>query len=184
MILSLKKVIKRYISSISWLTLSFIKFIPSQIIRKFLLRLIGLKIDKAILYGGFHIRAPSNISIGNGTVIGHGVTLDGRSNIKIGCNVNISSEVMIWSLQHDYNSIDFCSKGGPVLIDDYVWISARAIILPGVIIGKGAVVAAGALVTKNVEPYTVVGGIPAKIIATRNKNLCYCPADIGSLPFI
>ena len=62
---------------------------------------------------------------------------------------------------------------GLVKIEDYAWICSRAIILPNVTIGKGAVVASGAVVTKNVDAYTVVGGIPAKKIADRNTDLEY-----------
>jgi len=65
--------------------------------------------------------------------------------------------------------------GAPVEIGDYAWVCSRSIILPGVKVGEGAVVACGAVVTKDVEPYTVVGGIPAKKIADRNKNLEYVP---------
>lgn len=116
-------------------------------------------------------------------MIENNVTLDGRRGIKIGKNVNFSSEVMIWTLQHDYNNPSFSVKGGEVIIEDYVWISTRAIILPNVRIGKGAVVAAGAVVTKDVPPFTVVGGIPAKKIGERNKELNYVPSD-AHLPFV
>jgi acetyltransferase-like isoleucine patch superfamily enzyme len=143
-----------------------------------------MKIKDAIIYGGFHIREPSKISIGKGTIIGHGTTLDGRNGIIIGENVNFSSEVMVWTMQHDYNHPSFPPVGGEVVIHDYAWISVRAIILPNVTIGEGAVVAAGAVVTKDVEPYTVVGGIPAKKIALRNKDLDYTPASGGGLPFV
>jgi acetyltransferase-like isoleucine patch superfamily enzyme len=176
--------VKRLILSLVWMFLTFLAYVPLGHVRLFVLKLFGAKISKAVLYGGFHIRSPWNISIGNGTVIGHGVTLDGRNGIAIGENVNFSSEVMIWTMQHDYNSPDFCASGGPVVIEDFVWISARAIILPNITIGKGAVVAAGAVVTKDVEPYTVVGGVPAKVIATRNCDLDYSPSKMGSLPFI
>ena len=169
--------------SLHWLLLSFISFLPSRKIRNILLKLYGMKINDAILYGRFHIRKPSKISIDEGSVIGHGATLDGRNGIKIGKNVNFSSEVMIWTMQHDYNDPCFATSGGSVIIEDYAWISVRAIILPNVTIGKGAVVAAGAVVTKDVDPYTVVGGVPAKKITTRNKNLNYRPAK-HSLPFI
>ena len=68
------------------------------------------------------------------------------------------------------NSTDFHGKGAPVVIEDYAWICSRAIIMPGVRIGKGAVVAAGAIVTHNVNPFTVVGGIPAKKISDRDVS--------------
>ena len=81
---------------------------------------------------------------------------------------------MIYNNQHDIHSADFHTTSKPVTIEDYVFIGPRAIILPGVTIKKGAVVAAGAVVTKDVEEYTVVGGIPAKMITRRRaKDLHY-----------
>ncbi|MHB8134986.1 MAG: acyltransferase [Anaerolineaceae bacterium] len=81
--------------------------------------------------------------------------------------------VWIWTLQHDPQSPNFESIGGPVIIEDYAWVSSRVTILPNVRIGKGAVVAANALVTKDVPPYTIVGGVPAKVIGERTKDLKY-----------
>jgi len=168
-----------------WMFLSFIAYIPSHNIRNFILRTLGMKIAaSAVLYSTFEIRKPSKIRIGAGSVVGHGIILDGRNGINIGENVNISSSVMIWTMQHDYNDPLFGAVGGAVTVEDYVWISARAIVLPNVVIGKGAVVAAGAVVTKDVQPYCIVGGVPAKKIGSRIKNLNYCPSDMGSLPFI
>ena len=182
--LSLLKKIGLYFAAIKWIALSLISILPSHLIRNFLLRLMGMKIRGATLYSHFFIRDPSQITIGEGTVIGHGVTLDGRCGITVGKNVNFSSEVMVWTLQHDYNDPSFSAVGGAVIIEDYAWISVRAIILPNVKIGRGAVVAAGAVVTKDVPPYTVVGGVPAKKIGERNKNLDYSPRNFGYLPFI
>lgn len=179
-----KKRIRLFVDSIVWLIITFIALIPLRTIRTTLLRILGLKIGNSVLYGKFRIRKPGNIKIGEGSVIGHYTSLDGRNKIKIGNNVNISSEVMIWTMDHDLNDSKFKASGGPVVIDDYAWISTRAIILPNVEIGKGAVVAAGAVVTKNVPPYDVVAGIPAKKIGARNRNLDYSPLDSGSLPFI
>ena len=180
----MKKIIRTYYNAFMWMFLGLVSYIPLRFVRNSILRMLGMKIDKAILYGMFHIRKPSKININEGTVIGHSVTLDGRNGITIGKNVNFSSEVMIWTMQHDYNDPDFGASGGPVVIHDYVWISARVIVLPNVTIGKGAVVAAGAVVTKNVEAYTIVGGIPATKIGERNKNLHYNPSKMGGLPFV
>ena len=157
-----------------YIVLAFISCLPFHSLRIFLLRLLNSKIGKQVgLYRGFEVRTPRNLQIGNSTIIGHKALLDARMGLTIGSNVNLSNEVMIWTLHHDYNSPDFAQIGAPVIIEDYAWICSRAIILPGVTIGKGAVVAAGAVVRKNVEPYTVVGGVPAKPIAKRNENLTY-----------
>ncbi|WP_409014249.1 MULTISPECIES: acyltransferase [unclassified Arcicella] len=83
---------------------------------------------------------------------------------------------MIWSLHHDYNDLHFKAVGGKVTIKKFAWLGSRCILLPGVTIGEGAVVAAGAVVTKDVPPYTIVGGIPAKPIAKREeKEYDYSP---------
>jgi maltose O-acetyltransferase len=135
---------------------------------------VGIEIGKG---SSFHWRArfytPRNLRIGNNTIIGNDAMLDAREGIEIGDNVQLSMGVWIWTKEHDLQDPMFAGKGGPVRIEDYAWISCRVTILPGVTIGKGAVVAAGAVVTKNVEPYTIVGGIPAKKIGERTKNLKY-----------
>lgn len=99
--------------------------------------------------------------------------LDARNGITIGNNVSLSMGVWIWTMEHDPQDSYYQAKGGPVVIEDYAWISCRVVILPGVTIGQGAVVAAGAVVTKDVPPYEIVGGVPAKVIGERTKDLRY-----------
>lgn len=154
--------------------LRFTGKIPMQWIRHSVYRMSGMKLSPtAIVYGGAEVRHPAGISIGEYTSVGHRCVLDGRNGLFIGASVNISTEVMIWSMQHDTRSPEFAAVGGPVHVHDYAWLSTRSIILPGVTVGEGAVVAAGAVVTKNVEPYTIVGGIPAKAIGCRPRGLAY-----------
>ncbi len=137
-------------------------------------RLLGISIDRsARLYRWREVRRGRRISIGPGSTIGLWATLDGREGIMIGSNVNLSSEVALWTLQHDPQSETFATRGGPIVIEDFAWISYRAVVLPGVHIGEGAVVAAGAVVTRDVEPYHIVGGVPARTIGTRTRNLAY-----------
>jgi acetyltransferase-like isoleucine patch superfamily enzyme len=161
-------------SGLNFLALQYLTQIPSQNVRHALLRRMGMKLaSSSLIYMGGKIRDPHNIQIGECTTIGHRCTLDGRGGLRIGDNVNLSSEVMIWTAEHDLHDPDFGATSGEVVIDDYAWISCRSVVLPGVHIGKGAVVAAGAIVTKSVEPYTVVGGVPAKPIGKRPENLRY-----------
>lgn len=176
-----------------WLLLHGAKFlfllwigkIPSHFLRCILYRMMGLQLaDKAVIYSGAEIRRPEMVSIGEGTIIGHHAILDGRLGITIGKNVNFSTGVWIWTVQHDYRDPDFGDMGGAVTIHDYAWISCRATILPGVTIGEGAVVAAGAVVTQDVAPYTVVGGIPAKKIAERPQGMRYQLGNASPIPFI
>ena len=132
--------------------------------------------DKVVIYFNTEIRAPYNLEIGEGSIIGDSCLLDCRNGIKIGKNVNLSSEVHIWTEQHDYRDSNFKCYATPdmcVVIEDRAWIGSNTIILPRVRIGCGAVVCAGAVVTKDVQPYAVIAGIPAKVIAARPQNLVY-----------
>ncbi len=114
------------------------------------------------------------VYLGDRNVINFGCLLDGRHyQIQTGSDVSIGPEASILTLGHDPQSLEFADKGGDVVIGNRVWIAYRAIILPGVTIGEGAVVSAGAIVTRDVEPYTVVAGNPAKFIKKRSVNLHY-----------
>lgn len=121
----------------------------------------------SILYGSCRLFEPWNIAVGNHTVIGDHCFLDGRSGLRIGDNVNISGYVHVYTLEHDISSPTFDGIGGPVTIRDWAYVATRATILPGVTIGEGAVVASGAVVTKDVPAWTMVGGVPAKFIKSR-----------------
>jgi maltose O-acetyltransferase len=117
---------------------------------------------------------PAGVTVGEDTIIGDRIFLDGRAPLTIGSHVDIASEVMIYNSEHDINAADFGAVSAPVSIGDYVFIGPRAIILPGVNVGKGAIVAAGAVVTKDVPEYAMVGGVPAKVISERKlKDLHY-----------
>ncbi|WP_241762704.1 acyltransferase [Dyella ginsengisoli] len=120
---------------------------------------------------GYPTRA--NVTIGDNCVINRETYIDGRVGVIIGNNVNVSFQTCILSLHHDHNDPSFPAIGGVVTICDHAWIGARAILLPGITIGEGAVVAAGAVVSRDVEPYEVVGGVPAKKIGDRNPLIAY-----------
>jgi maltose O-acetyltransferase len=114
------------------------------------------------------------VYLGDRNVINFGCLFDGRHyQIKTGSDVSIGPEATILTLGHDPQSPEFTDKGGDVIIGDKVWIAYRAIILPGVTIGEGAVVGAGAVVTKDLEPYSIVAGNPAKVIKKLNPNVTY-----------
>ncbi|TSC87753.1 MAG: acetyltransferase [Microgenomates group bacterium Gr01-1014_7] len=157
-----------YMADFSLFVLHLLVNIPSHHLRRFLMRIAGAKIGK---YSSIHMDCRffslKKLKIEEDSVIGYGVFLDGRDKITIGSHVDIASEVMIYTSEHDINSEDFRAITGSVEIGDYVFIGPRAIILPGVRIGKGAVVAAGAVVTKDVSEFVIVGGIPAEIIGER-----------------
>lgn len=173
--------------------------IPSHTIRLFLYRyFFRVKIGKdSSIHWLARFNLPSGVEIGHNTIIGNDAFLDGRHARKwsgnefkpltylkdlinpqarpliIGNNVSIAGEVRIYTMEHDIDSPDFKEIEGPVTIDDYVVIGTRVTILPGVHIGRGAVIASGAVVTKDVSPFTVVGGVPAEFIKKRNTDLKY-----------
>lgn len=160
------------------LCLYWLSDFPSHHVRKFYYRTVCQIVigDGTVLYKGTEIRNPSKLKLGKGTVIGDNAILDARAGLEIGNNVVLASNVSIWTLQHDYRDPEFrCTPEhyGPVKIEDRAWIGPNTIILHDVTIGEGAVIAAGAVVTKNVPPYTLAGGVPAKIIGERPHNLTY-----------
>lgn len=150
-------------------------YILSHNIRLFIYRhIFRIKIGKgSYIHFGCRFYNPKGITIGDNCVIGHRCFLDGRRNITIGNNVNIAGETHIYTLQHNPQCPLFSTVGGPVNIEDYVFTGTRTMILPNVTVAEGAGIAAGAVVTKNVEPYTIVGGVPAKYIQDRNRDLEY-----------
>ncbi|MEK7109923.1 MAG: acyltransferase [Patescibacteria group bacterium] len=155
--------------------LHLVGLIPSHCCRRFFYRLAGIKIGKgSTIHTGARFYDPRNILIGEDSIIGEGVVLDGRDQLSIGSHVDIATEVMIYNSQHDVNSENFAATTAPVKIEDYVFIGPRVIILAGVTVGRGAIIGAGAVMTKDVPPYAIVGGVPAKIIGERrNKDLHY-----------
>ncbi|HUV46705.1 MAG TPA: acyltransferase [Candidatus Bathyarchaeia archaeon] len=157
------------------LLLNWVGYLPFHSLRNFCYRLSGIKIGRgSTIHMWARFYQPRNISIGQDTIIGDHCFLDGRAPLRIGNHVAIASQVLIYNSEHDVNSPDFLPTEEAVNIDDYCFIGARAIILPGVKIAKGAVVAAGAVVTKDVSPLLIVGGVPARQIGERKvKKLDY-----------
>ncbi len=149
--------------------------IPSHNFRKIVQRSAGVKIGRgSTIHMGVVFYDPNGVAIGDDTVIGEKAVLDGRDKLTIGNHVALASEVMIYNSQHDIHDESFKAISKPVTVEDYVFIGPRAVILPGVTIGRGAVVAAGAIVTKDVAPMTIVGGVPAQKIGDRKvKELSY-----------
>ncbi|WP_181306153.1 acyltransferase [Rufibacter sp. XAAS-G3-1] len=107
-----------------------------------------------------------HLSIGNNSVVNSKCRIDPRGKVFIGNNVSISSEVIILTADHDMEN-NMNGRLKTVVIEDFVWIGTRAMIMPGVTIKKGSVIASGAIVTRNVEENTVVAGVPARVIKVR-----------------
>lgn len=137
-------------------------------LRNFFLRKIGFKIgNEVIIDKNISFYDPNTIIIGNKILIRENCYLD--HNIIISDNVTISRDVMILTAGHNPETMEYLML--PVIICNNVWIGARATILPGVTIGENSCVAAGSVVTKDVEPNTLVGGIPARKIKNLTKTV-------------
>lgn len=175
---ALSKILNRiynYCLDFKLLLLTITGFVPSHLFRLFVYRLAGVKIGKGSrIHYACRFFQPLNVRIGEGTIIGDHAFLDGRAPLIIGNHVDIASQVLIYNSKHDIDSVDFKPIEEKVEIGDYVFIGPRAIIMPGVKIGKGAIIAANAAVTKDVPAFHVVGGVPARFIRERkNKNPRY-----------
>lgn len=149
--------------------------VPLHGLRMWLLRRLGLRVGAgSTLLMNIEFADASAIIIGQNTIINQRVYLDGRGGLRIGNNVNISSHVLIVAGTHDVQDGEgFRGEAKAVTVEDYVWICTRSLILPGVTIGHGAVVAAGSVVTRSVPPFTIVAGSPARPIGMRTQHLTY-----------
>lgn len=151
-----------------------ISHLPGYGLRRWYLRqIIGYKLHATVaIHMGCFFTGP-NLEVGANTVINRNCYLDCRKRIVIGSNVSISPECYIITASHDPQSPSFAGKNATVEIRDHVWLGARAMVVPGVIFGRGSVAAAGAVVTKPVPEFTIVGGNPAQFIKMRNMELNY-----------
>lgn len=135
-------------------------------IRRVLLRWSGIRIGRSVVASRCSFGSP-RVSIGEDTFVNTGVFFDGSGQITVGSNVHLAMEVMLLTGGHELG--DEHRRGGAVttgeiVIGDGVWVGARAVVLPGVTIGRGSVVGAGAVVTRSCEPNAVYAGNPARKI--------------------
>jgi maltose O-acetyltransferase len=122
---------------------------------------------------GTEVWAGARLTVGRGSTIGQRCYIDARAGVRVESDVSISREACVLTAEHEPDSPEFAAALAPVHLERRCWIAMRAIVLPGVRIGEGAVVAAGAVVRADVEPYTIVGGVPAKALGRRREPLSY-----------
>lgn len=167
---------------LNYLTNHIVAHVPSFRLRRlWYTRAVGIGLGRGTLifldcYIWFYGRGENlakRVSIGASTLINRRCTLDFRGGLWIGANVSMSPEVMVLTASHQMDDPGFALVNLPVVIEDYAWIGTRAMILPNVTIGRGAVVAAGSVVTRDVPPMTVVAGVPARPVGTRDSGLEY-----------
>lgn len=162
-------------AGIKYATNHIINHIPSYTLRHAWYRhILGWRIGpNVVIFMGQHVqmagvrRSQQKVSIGKNTIINWDCMLYTTGGLVIGENVSISAGVWLVTGTHEMNHPQFIDTYRPIVIGDYAWIGMRTTILGGVTIGEGAVVMAGAMVTSDVPPYAVVGGVPAKVIRQR-----------------
>ncbi len=165
---------KNFISGLYHFLIEMFMWIPLHPFRRMVCKVFMKHFGwSSAIYRNVDIRSPKNIIIGDKSIINKKCVLDGRGGLTIGNNVDVAQETNIWTEQHDYNSSVYSSECEPVIIEDYVWLASRVTILPGVTVGRGAVVACGSVVTKDVPPMSIVAGIPARVIGQRKDVLTY-----------
>lgn len=154
-------------------TLYLLMEILPPFVRKLIFKLLFNKLGKnCLLDYKTYFRYPSRISIGENVTINRACALYASymvkdAEIRIGNNVALAPHVRIFTATHDYSTLDLSDSAGSVIIEDYVWIGGGAIILPGVTIGCGAVIGAGSIVSRNIPPYSIAVGNPARVIKNR-----------------
>jgi putative colanic acid biosynthesis acetyltransferase WcaF len=148
--------------------------IPFNPLRIWWLRRLGARLgDHVYLFGSSEVLAPGGLEIPGNCHIGRYCQIDARGGIRFGTNVVIAGHCLLLTADHDPEDSGFEGRLGGIVINDRVWIGSRATILKGVTIGEGAVVAAGATVTRDVPPWSIVAGVPAKITGKRSMTQTY-----------
>jgi len=193
MIFLAKSIIRRWLKSsflYRWTKAFFLEFMVNDVLyhttfwtfRRWYLKRLGAKIGKGtFIHKHCNFINANLVNIGEHSHINQGCTLDARGHITIGDSVSVSHNVAVMTGSHDLHKSNFPGIFEPIVIKDYAWIGINATILQGVTIGRGAVVCAGAVVTKDVDDLSIVAGIPAKVIGRREDNMDYkCN---GAYPF-
>lgn len=164
-------------NALSGLEMSSIWFtsqLPCNWLRILVLRLWGAKIGADVaVQRGLRVRAARRLSIGDHVYIADHVWMDALGGIEIQDHVSINADVQIWSGTHDWRSPGFETVLSAIRIEDHAWICSRSSVLPGVVIGRGAVLGAGSTASRSLPPMTLSVGVPARVVATRPGPLAY-----------
>lgn len=173
--------VKDIINDIFYMLQGFVMWFPFWPLRWLWLKIFMKRLGKGTYVARcVTLMRPWNIEIGENCVINHGALLDGRGDsLQIGDCVDVAREAMIWSLTHSLSSPEHKSVRRATEIGDHCWICTRAIVNAGTRVGRGAVVGAGAVVSREVPEKAVMAGNPGKQIGERDNPLTYRPHLYG-----
>lgn len=158
-----------YLERLAW---GLCEIIPPPF-RMAVLRLSFKRLGKGTVVDyGVYVRYPWKVSMGACSMLNRGCRLYTSyavtdAEIVIGDHVSVGPDVVFCGAGHDYSTLDLDDIAATIRVEDHVWIGARSVILPGIIIGKGAVIGAGSVVTRHVPPWSIVAGNPARLIKQR-----------------
>ena len=168
--------LRRRLPTADWVLNHIVRRIPYANTRMRAYARMGVVMEdprRALLMLDSEIIEPTGLRLDRGATVGKRCVLDARGGVHIGRNVNISGSVSLLTGSHSVQSPNFEAYYRPITIGDRAWVATGATVLAGVTIGEGAVVAARAVVTRDVEPYSIVGGVPAGVIGQRTRDLGY-----------
>ena len=165
----------RYLPPPEWVLNHVVNRIPFAGPRMRAYAALGVRLTtgSGVIMLGTEVFAPRKLELGAGTIVGPRCLLDARGGIRLGDDVNVSGRARFMTAKHDVLDPDFEAVFEPAVVANRVWIAMGATVLGGVTIGEGAVVAANATVTRDVEPYTIVAGTPARAVGERTRDLRY-----------
>jgi len=144
---------------------------PMHAWRSFLLRAFGATMGKSChIYPGAKIWAPWNLICGYQATIADGVTVYNPKTVTLGTHAIISQDAYLCGATHDYENPNFPLISSEISIGAFAWVCARATVQPGVSMGEGAVLALGAVATRDLEAWSVYAGIPARKIKNRTHG--------------
>lgn len=137
-------------------------------VRDLISRIIGKPVDQTVrVFPPFYTNCGKNLSFGKRVFVNMGCHFQDQGGISIGSGAIIGNDVVFTTLNHDLDPAKRSTAyPAPIVVEEDVWIGSSVTVLPGVTIGRGAVVGAGSVVTKDVAPYTIVAGVPAKYVRT------------------
>jgi putative colanic acid biosynthesis acetyltransferase WcaF len=169
--LSRRNKVQRAVWQATWSVLFRISPRPVFAWRRLLLRTFGARLgDDSVIHASVRVWAPWNLEMGHGSCLGPNVDCYSVDRVVIGDCVTVSQSAFLCTASRDINEPAMPLVTAPIWLGNQSWICAGAFIGPGVAVGEGAVVGARAVVVRNVQPWTVVGGNPARVIGARHRQ--------------
>ena len=151
-----------------------ITHLPGHWMRLAFLRALGARLGRGVtVFRGTTVIGVQHLALGERVQVGFRVVLDARGGLSVSHDVLLSSDVQLLTARHNLDSPDFEREVEPIVIGDHAWVGTRAVVLAGVTVNRGGVVAAGAVATRDVPPRAIVGGVPARQVGERSGGLEY-----------